>query len=194
MLRALARGPLVRSGLSLRLMASAAASSEAPRASSARKAIICPSMLSSDFANLASEAARMVDAGADWLHMDVMDGYERRCAHRLPRGLADGRGAGTPRALEMRTRRLPRRRLPRRLFPARRHFVPNLTLGAPIVKSLRKHTTAFLDCHLMVTDPAAWVADFAAAGANQFTFHIEATGTGREGRGGGAQRRWREGG
>jgi pentose-5-phosphate-3-epimerase len=56
------------------------------------------------------------------------------------------------------------------------HFVPNLTLGAPIVKSLRKHTKLFLDCHLMVTNPEFWVDDYAKAGANQLTFHIEATG------------------
>eukprot|EP00002_Diphylleia_rotans_P038004 TRINITY_DN8576_c0_g1_i1.p1 TRINITY_DN8576_c0_g1~~TRINITY_DN8576_c0_g1_i1.p1 ORF type:complete len:220 (+),score=66.50 TRINITY_DN8576_c0_g1_i1:57-716(+) len=55
------------------------------------------------------------------------------------------------------------------------HFVPNLTLGAPIVKSLRAHTTMFLDCHLMVSNPEQWVTDFASAGANQYTFHIEAT-------------------
>lgn len=58
----------------------------------------------------------------------------------------------------------------------RSHFVPNLTLGAPIVSSLRKHTSAFLDCHLMVTAPGAWVADFAKAGASQVTFHVEAVG------------------
>ncbi|RYG52914.1 ribulose-phosphate 3-epimerase [archaeon] len=56
-----------------------------------------------------------------------------------------------------------------------RHFVPNLTLGAPIVKALRAHTTAVLDCHLMVSNPEKWVDDFAEAGATTFTFHIEAT-------------------
>lgn len=88
---------------------------------------ISPSMLSSDFANLATEAKRMTQCGAHSLHLDVMDG----------------------------------------------HFVPNLTLGAPIVKALRKHTTAFLDCHLMVSDPGKWVDDFSKAGADRFTFHIE---------------------
>lgn len=52
--------------------------------------------------------------------------------------------------------------------------MPNLTLGAPIVKALRRHTTAFLDCHLMVSHPEAWVDEFADAGASNYTFHIEA--------------------
>ncbi|KAL5724796.1 ribulose-phosphate 3-epimerase [Ranunculus cassubicifolius] len=88
---------------------------------------IAPSMLSSDFSNLASEADRMVKCGADWLHMDIMDV----------------------------------------------HFVPNLTIGAPVIESLRKHTNAYLDCHLMVTNPLDYVEPFGKAGASGFTFHVE---------------------
>ncbi|BBN00524.1 ribulose-phosphate 3-epimerase [Marchantia polymorpha subsp. ruderalis] len=55
------------------------------------------------------------------------------------------------------------------------HFVPNLTIGEPVIKALRKHTKAFLDCHLMVTNPADYVMPFAKAGASSFTFHAEVT-------------------
>ena len=91
---------------------------------------ISPSILAGDFARL-GEAARLCESsGADWLHIDVMDG----------------------------------------------HFVPNITIGAPVVKCLRKTTGLFFDVHLMISEPDRYAADFAAAGADLITFHAEADG------------------
>ena len=89
---------------------------------------IAPSILSSDFARLAEEVARVEAAGADLLHVDVMDG----------------------------------------------HFVPNLTIGPPIVEALRKVTSLPLDVHLMMTNPDCFIQEFAEAGANYLTVHVEA--------------------
>ena len=57
------------------------------------------------------------------------------------------------------------------------HFVPNLTIGAPVVKSLRRHTDMYLDCHLMITNPERYLEDFAKAGASGCSVHVEVGGT-----------------
>ena len=90
--------------------------------------IISPSILSADFANLEQDIKLVQKFGADWIHVDVMDG----------------------------------------------HFVPNITIGVPVVASLRKVTDLPLDVHLMIENPKKYVEPFAKAGADILTFHYEA--------------------
>ncbi|PHU02672.1 Ribulose-phosphate 3-epimerase, cytoplasmic isoform [Capsicum chinense] len=148
------------------------------------KTIIAPSMLSSDFANLASEAERMLNCGADWLHMDIMG------------TINDIRGFNTTFAgyfsnifqfytskseilvpVASLLRHFIHQHILKPYIDALQdgHFVPNLTLGAPVIESLRKHTKAYLDCHLMVTNPLDYVEPLGKAGASGFTFHVEAS-------------------
>jgi len=97
---------------------------------------ISPSLLSADFARLAEEIRRVEDAGADWLHVDVMDG----------------------------------------------HFVPNLTIGPPVVKAIHGAARRPLDVHLMITNPLEYAERYADAGAHVLTFHIEVVGDAAEAR------------
>lgn len=90
---------------------------------------LAPSILNADFANLGAQIAAIEAGGADWVHLDIMDG----------------------------------------------NFVPNISIGPVVVDAISKVTKLPLDCHLMITHPEKYIAEFAAAGATSITVHAEST-------------------